>query len=268
MSKYWAVPKDLRDLGVTVWNFRCNGQIGVYYPEDKSSCTMTLYELISSNTFFLEHPILKLPKPLEDLNDEDLKPSQWWWLGLQSENELLGFKHDWQTATQDKLYLTQYFSEILLQECHTPYECALQVSTTEKTIYNWIVKGRLRQLFDEEAKMIKLGAIKWGGRWWVSKQSWAKFKIDALVYDNPDYYIASDRKPIKQRDRCRCAKGKLRISVLERDNYTCLICGYRGTKEELHVDHIIPHSKGGTTTENNLQTLCDVCNTAKGDSDG
>jgi 5-methylcytosine-specific restriction endonuclease McrA len=53
----------------------------------------------------------------------------------------------------------------------------------------------------------------------------------------------------------------LRWDVWERDNFTCLNCGSR---KFLRVDHIIPESKGGTTTIGNLQTLCHSCNSKKG----
>lgn len=56
----------------------------------------------------------------------------------------------------------------------------------------------------------------------------------------------------------------IRYNVLKRDNFTCQICG--ATKKDgakLHVDHIIPVSKGGKTTMDNLQTLCDRCNIGK-----
>lgn len=59
---------------------------------------------------------------------------------------------------------------------------------------------------------------------------------------------------------------KLRYSILKRDGFRCQICG-RGEKDgvKLHVDHIIPVSKGGKTVPKNLRTLCEDCNLGKGD---
>ena len=61
----------------------------------------------------------------------------------------------------------------------------------------------------------------------------------------------------------------LRYKVLKRDSFKCRICGASPAKDpsvELHIDHIIPWSKGGETTEDNLQTLCSKCNLGKSDS--
>ena len=61
--------------------------------------------------------------------------------------------------------------------------------------------------------------------------------------------------------------AKLREKIKARDNYTCQKCGI-STEEEPHllleIDHIIPVSRSGLTTENNLQTLCWKCNRSKG----
>lgn len=58
----------------------------------------------------------------------------------------------------------------------------------------------------------------------------------------------------------------LRKKIKQRDNYTCQKCGI-SIKDEQHllleIDHIIPLSKGGMTTEDNLQTLCWKCNRLK-----
>lgn len=59
---------------------------------------------------------------------------------------------------------------------------------------------------------------------------------------------------------------KLRELIKTRDNFTCCNCGNSIQYEPnllLEIDHIIPVSKGGTTTEENLQTLCWKCNRAK-----
>ena len=59
---------------------------------------------------------------------------------------------------------------------------------------------------------------------------------------------------------------KLRYQVMRRDGFRCQLC--RATQADgvkLHVDHIIPVSKGGTSDIGNLRTLCDRCNRGKGD---
>ena len=59
---------------------------------------------------------------------------------------------------------------------------------------------------------------------------------------------------------------RLRIKVLMRDGCRCKMCGASPEKDpsvELHIDHIIPWSKGGETVIDNLQTLCSKCNIGK-----
>ena len=61
--------------------------------------------------------------------------------------------------------------------------------------------------------------------------------------------------------------SQLREKIKSRDNYTCQKCGISTTDEPhllLEIDHIIPLSKNGLTTEENLQTLCWKCNRSKG----
>lgn len=67
----------------------------------------------------------------------------------------------------------------------------------------------------------------------------------------------------------RYINQKLRYKVLHRDRFRCVICGRSPAKDlsiELHVDHILPWSKGGKTMEENLRTLCSDCNLGKGAS--
>lgn len=70
------------------------------------------------------------------------------------------------------------------------------------------------------------------------------------------------------KEQRRLMTKKLRESIKIRDNYTCCNCHNSIQKEPnllLEIDHIIPISKGGCTTEDNLQTLCWKCNRSKSD---
>jgi len=61
----------------------------------------------------------------------------------------------------------------------------------------------------------------------------------------------------------------LRYKVLKRDHFKCCACGASPAKDpsvELHIDHVIPWSRGGETTLDNLQVLCSKCNLGKSDS--
>ena len=57
----------------------------------------------------------------------------------------------------------------------------------------------------------------------------------------------------------------LRKKIMERDHYTCQICKkYMPDEVGLHIDHIIPISKGGKSIPSNLRVLCSKCNGSKG----
>ena len=59
--------------------------------------------------------------------------------------------------------------------------------------------------------------------------------------------------------------SKLRKEIMERDNYTCVSCGkYMPDEVGLHIDHIVPVSKGGKSIPSNLCVLCSKCNGRKG----
>src|ERR1700742_2414197 len=54
-----------------------------------------------------------------------------------------------------------------------------------------------------------------------------------------------------------------RRAVFARDDWTCQYCGSRA---QLTVDHVIPRSKGGGSTWDNIVAACAPCNRRKGDA--
>lgn len=87
-----------------------------------------------------------------------------------------------------------------------------------------------------------------------------KAELEA-IYDTEIYKLgvqAVERKKMT---------ANLKKFILERDDYTCQVCGaslHNDFNLKLEVDHIVPISKGGKTDPSNLQTLCRKCNRSKG----
>jgi 5-methylcytosine-specific restriction endonuclease McrA len=55
-----------------------------------------------------------------------------------------------------------------------------------------------------------------------------------------------------------------RKNILMRDRYTCQYCLHTFPSSELTLDHVIPRSRAGETSWENLVTCCHPCNNRKG----
>ena len=77
---------------------------------------------------------------------------------------------------------------------------------------------------------------------------------------------ALSQEELKEINRRRKISDTTRYAVLERAGFKCQCCGSKPLKNNdvvLHIDHIIPHSLGGSDSIDNLQVLCDKCNLSK-----
>lgn len=83
---------------------------------------------------------------------------------------------------------------------------------------------------------------------------WAKYLNSQIAFIDiqAKRHVYHNKKPIS---------FSLRWEVFKRDDFRCKHCG---TRDHLRADHILPESKGGPTTLENLQTLCRTCNSKKG----
>jgi len=89
---------------------------------------------------------------------------------------------------------------------------------------------------------------------------------DFVLPDREEQKTQQENKVEYKKENSRNISLSVRLDVLSRDKFRCVFCGKSpatdiGTK--LHIDHIEPFSKGGRSTLENLQTLCEECNLGK-----
>ena len=88
------------------------------------------------------------------------------------------------------------------------------------------------------------------------KQDLEKAALQELMDEGEIFPEANKRPPIPK---------EVVDVVWRRDGGKCVYCG---STENLQLDHIIPFSKGGATTVENLQLLCQKCNLQKSNKIG
>ncbi len=83
----------------------------------------------------------------------------------------------------------------------------------------------------------------------------------------PVFYCAEPLTETKdQRKHSRSVPRDVMLKVVRRDGQICQQCHQPVPDDEVEFDHIIPFSKGGTSTTDNLRLVCLACNRNKSDS--
>lgn len=128
----------------------------------------------------------------------------------------------------------------------------------------WSKLGRQPKFRDLAAEISAYSAATYAyrfGGWRDALREFVDWANDQNVPMEP-----RDKLDLKTRKTPRNINWRLRAQVLMRDSAKCRLCGSTPANgAKLHVDHIWPWSKGGETTINNLQILCEMCNIGKGD---
>jgi len=91
--------------------------------------------------------------------------------------------------------------------------------------------------------------------------------------ETPPSTPATQAGPQRRKSAGASTPLSLRFQVLQRDRFRCTACGNSPARDPdcaLQVDHILPRSKGGRSTLENLRCLCAACNLGRGarDADG
>jgi len=77
-----------------------------------------------------------------------------------------------------------------------------------------------------------------------------------------DSEVSPNQPPLVKLDHNRVIPSAVKLEVWQRDKGQCVLCG---SKENLHFDHDLPYSKGGSSlTASNIRLLCAKHNLSKG----
>ena len=104
------------------------------------------------------------------------------------------------------------------------------------------------------------GQFKLTDSWTETQNGRSVFKFKLEILDSIPNEIGTNDSI----EHTRVIPQSVKLTVWKRDNARCVKCG---SNVNLHFDHIIPYSKGGTSLdESNIQLLCQKHNLQKHDS--
>ena len=135
----------------------------------------------------------------------------------------------------------------------------------------WIKKGEQptrRDMDNRSLSAISSNAyLRHFKTWYIALDKFIEY-ITNTNEDNANITINIEEKGYKHKTK-REPSNRLKVQVLIRDGNKCKYCGAvcNGGIHKIHFDHIIPWSKGGETTLDNMQILCSDCNAALGGVD-
>jgi 5-methylcytosine-specific restriction endonuclease McrA len=121
----------------------------------------------------------------------------------------------------------------------------LVLNTTYEPLNVCSVRRALVLLFKDKAEVLE--------------QSGAAYRSARATYELPHVIRLRDYVHLPRQS---LASRTSRRAVFARDHHRCQYCG---SERHLTVDHVVPRSRGGPDTWDNLVTSCAPCNRKKGD---
>lgn len=99
---------------------------------------------------------------------------------------------------------------------------------------------------------------------WVSKFRVEELQCSIFGHVCPVFFTAESFTETKEdRRTTRNVPRDMMLKVLRRDGQVCRACHKNVPDDKIEFDHIIPHSRGGPTSAENIRILCRECNRKK-----
>ena len=146
------------------------------------------------------------------------------------------------------------------------------VDLNEKKVWfdNWIEavrEGDLSEL-DEIYKAIEAILYLRPGNWeWISQYRTDELSCSIFGHICPVFFSAEPLTETREERRTtRTIPRAVMLQVVRRDGQICRMCQRNVPDNEVEFDHVIPYSRGGPTSAENLRLVCRSCNRRKKDS--
>ena len=126
------------------------------------------------------------------------------------------------------------------------------------------VRRALTLLFQELARVVTEDLQTYDFETWRELSAFAESRVPLI--HTPNFVMIPPRVIVLSRyQKCPPRHVKFnRRNIFIRDQHTCQYCGCQPAEDDLTIDHIIPRSRGGKTTWDNVVLACTRCNMAKG----
>jgi len=102
-------------------------------------------------------------------------------------------------------------------------------------------------------------------RWaWIEQYRTEELRCMIFGHICPVFFSAETITETREdRKVTRTVSREIMLKVVRRDGQMCRVCGNNVRDDEIEFDHVIPKSRGGPSSAENLRVLCRSCNRAK-----
>jgi len=174
----------------------------------------------------------------------------------------LAFNEHYHRRAKEKRwdYISRYFDFPIMPEklsmlverfawFYPVYDSYIQIAKGEEVRFTQLIQ-KLNQWYRKQAEA-------------QNEDTQSQNQQNKLAMNEED--IIKAKESAEQRIKVMSA---MRWQVFQRDKWKCVSCGRSAANDViLHVDHIVPRSKGGKHDLDNYQTLCHICNIGKSNKD-
>ena len=165
--------------------------------------------------------------------------------------------------SQRQAYKFAYDAENMKDATIDTRACRLFKSGKIQLRYNQLIKEKQQNIL-KNVSNINSDLLSKVEKYKDDNETVIEFIENAILKSLPKEALSQEE--LKKINRRRKISDTTRYAVLERAGFKCQCCGSKPLKINdvvLHIDHIIPHSLGGSDSIDNLQVLCDKCNLSK-----